>query len=102
MQVAQAGCRYAVSTSTITVAAGGGTFSFDVYQQSDPLECGGPLQDRCVWTAKSDASWLTVTTAMPRAGDDRVSFTAAANSGLSRVAAITVRDKSVVVTQAGR
>lgn len=102
VQIAQAGCRYAVSTSTMTVPAGGGTFSFDVYQQSDPLECGGPLQDRCVWTAKSDASWLTVTTAMPRAGDDRVSFTAAANSGLSRVATITVRDKNVVVTQAGR
>src|SRR5947207_1706627 len=52
VQIAQAGCRYAVSVSAIAVDAEGGARTFDVYQQSDPLECGGPLQDGCVWTAQ--------------------------------------------------
>jgi hypothetical protein len=47
VQVSQAGCRYSVSTTTLSVPADGGSFSFDVYQQSDPIECGGPLQNGC-------------------------------------------------------
>src|SRR5262249_53623319 len=48
VQISQAGCRYAVSATAVDVPAAGGTFSVDVYQQSDPLECGGPLQNACV------------------------------------------------------
>ena len=44
------------------------------------------------WTAIDDRRR---TSAMPRAGDDRVSFTVAANGGAARSARITVRDKSV-------
>jgi hypothetical protein len=35
-------------------------------------------------------------------GDDRVLLTAAANPGIARTGTIRVRDKSVVVAQAGR
>jgi hypothetical protein len=102
VRISQAGCRYAVSTTGMNVPAGGGTFTFDVYQQSDPLECGGPLQNGCVWTAAADAAWVTVTTPMPRAGDDRVSFTVSSNAGALRSARITVRDKTVTIVQAAR
>jgi hypothetical protein len=72
-------------------------------QQSQPVTCGGPTQDRCVWTATSDLPWITITTGMPRAGDNPVSFTVAANDGtVAREGRITVRDKIVEITQAGR
>jgi len=102
VRVSQAGCRYAVSTTGLSVPADGGTFSFDVYQQSDPLECGGPLQNGCVWSAAPDAPWIAITTAMPHTGDDRVSFTVASNADGVRSARITVRDKAVTIVQAGR
>jgi hypothetical protein len=103
VRVAQAGCVYAVSPSAISVAAAGGTTTFDVLQQSLPNSCGGPLQDRCVWTAKSDASWIVVTTSMPRSGDNRVSLSVSANTGTaSRTGRVTVRDKTVTITQAGQ
>jgi hypothetical protein len=103
IRVMQAGCYYAVSRDTFTVAASGGTGTFVVIQQSDPNTCGGATQDRCVWTARADVGWITVTTSMPRAGDDRVAFSIAANDTPgSRVGRITVRDKVVIVTQAGR
>ena len=102
IHVTQAGCIYGVSRNTISVAATGGPGTFDVFQQSEPIECGGPMQDRCVWTAQSDVAWITITSSMPRGGDNPVAFTVAANaSTASRVGSITVRDKVVVITQAG-
>lgn len=103
IRVSQAGCTYGVSRDAIGVAASGGTATFDVVQQSIPLSCGGALQDRCVWTATSDVSWIVVTSSMPRTGDNPVSFNVSANSGAaSRTGHITVRDKTVTVTQAGQ
>jgi BACON domain-containing protein/all-beta uncharacterized protein len=101
VQVAQAGCRYAVSQSTITVPSAGGSASFDVLQESDPYTCGGPLQNACVWSAVADVSWITITGTMPKAGDDRVSFTVSPNAGAARAGTIAVRDRIVRVTQAG-
>jgi hypothetical protein len=103
LQVAQAGCYYAVSTASISMAAAGGTSQFNVVQQSDPIQCGGATQDRCVWTAQADVPWITVTTSMPQAGDNPVSFTVAANPGsAARTGRITVRDKVVQITQSGQ
>jgi hypothetical protein len=103
IHVAQAGCRYAVSRTDFTVAAAGGTASFDVIQQSEPNTCGGATQDRCIWTAQADVPWITIVSSMPRSGDNPVSFTVAPYDGASsRVGRIVVRDKVVVVTQAGR
>ena len=103
VRVLQAGCRYAVSMSAINIAAAGGSSRFDVIQQSDPLECGGALQDRCVWTAQANVPWITITTSMPQAGDNPVLFTVADNPGTTaRSGTIVVRDKTVVITQAGR
>jgi hypothetical protein len=103
LRIAQAGCRYAVSSSVISISAGGGQARFDVIQQSDPLECGGPLQNGCLWRADANVPWITVTTSMPQAGDNPVAFTVAANDGTAaRTGTITVRDKVVTVTQSGR
>jgi hypothetical protein len=103
IHVAQAGCLYAVSRNAFSFAATGGAGTFDVIQQSEPNTCGGPTQDRCVWTARSDVPWITITSSMPRSGDNPVAFVVAGNdSSAARVGRITVRDKVVVITQAGR
>jgi hypothetical protein len=100
LRVAQAGCMYAVTQSAFAVPTGGGSFSFDVFQQSDPNTCGGALQDRCVWSAVSDVSWIVVTTSLPRMGDDRVNFTVAVNTtGAGRSGSIRVRDQIVQISQ---
>jgi hypothetical protein len=56
-----------------------------------------------MWTAQADVPWITIVTTMPQFGDNRVSFTVAANAtGAARTATITVRDKSVVISQPGQ
>lgn len=103
LRIAQAGCHYAVSLGAFAFSAAGGTGTFGVVQQSEPYTCGGPTQDACVWTAQSDEAWITVTSSMPRSGDNPVSFAVAANDSASaRTGTITVRDKVVRITQAGR
>jgi all-beta uncharacterized protein/BACON domain-containing protein len=102
VRVAQAGCRYAVSAASIAAPAAGMTGSFDVIQQSDPTNCGGPLQNACIWTAAADVPWIAITTTMPQSGDNPVRFSVAPNaSGVSRSGTITVRDRTVRITQAG-
>lgn len=102
VRVNQAGCRYAVSQASFAFAAAGGSAAFNVVQQSDPTECGGATQDRCIWTATSSVPWITIAGSMPRAGDDTVNFTVAPNgTGAARAGAITVRDKTIQVTQGG-
>jgi hypothetical protein len=103
IRVAQAGCRYAVSKTTVSIAASGGTETFEVIQQSDPTECGGATQNRCIWTARSEMAWITITSSMPQSGDNPVSFTVSATDSTSpRTGTIVVRDKVVTVTQAGK
>lgn len=98
--VYQAGCLYSVTRNSFSIDASSGTYSFNVLQMAEPNSCGGPLQDRCVWSASADVTWITVTTSMPRSGDQPVSFSVQQNStGAARTGRITVRDKTVTVTQ---
>ena len=102
VRVAQAGCGYGVSRDTIDATAAGGDFFFDVVSSSTDTSCGGALQDGCVWTVTASASWVTVLSSMPRYGTDRVSVRVAANgTGASRTTTLVVRDKTVLVRQAG-
>jgi hypothetical protein len=95
LRVLQAGCYYAVSTAAISMGAAGGSGRFDVIQQSDPNNCGGPLQNACLW--------ITVTSTMPQVGDNPVNFVVVPNdSVVQRSGTIVVRDKRVRITQAGR
>jgi hypothetical protein len=103
IRVAQAGCLYSVSQSAIAIAAAGGSASFNVFQQAMPNTCGGATQDRCVWTAQADVPWITIAGGMPRTGDNPVAFTVAPNTGTAaRTGRIRVRDKMVVISQAGQ
>ncbi len=103
IHVSQAGCVYAVSRATFTLGSTGGSGTFDVIQQSDPYTCGGATQDQCLWTAQSTAPWITVTSSMPRRGDNPVAFVVGANdSAAARTGTIIIRDKVVTITQAGR
>jgi hypothetical protein len=99
VHVSQAGCSYGVSKTAISFTATGGTGTFDVVQQSNPILCGGATQDRCVWTATSSASWVKITSSMPKTGDDPVGFTVAPNAGPARTTTIVVRDQVVTITQ---
>jgi len=100
VRVYQEGCTYYTTADTILVSPSGGTYNFDVFASPTNPACGGPLQDACVWSAVSSASWVTVTTSMPRNGDDRVFFQVAANgTGRERTATITVRDRVVTIRQ---
>jgi hypothetical protein len=100
VQVLQAGCLYGVSSNTIDAAAAGGDYFFDVVSQSTDTSCGGPLQNGCMWTAVSGASWVTVLSSMPKYGDDRVLIRVAANgTGSTRTTTIVVRDRTVTIRQ---
>ncbi len=102
VRVAQAGCLYATSASTMAVAAAGGALTFDVLQQAMPNSCGGPLQDACVWSATTGASWITITSTMPKRGDASVALTVAPNTtAQARAATIVVQDRVVTIEQAG-
>jgi hypothetical protein len=99
LQIAQAGCHYGVSQNQFTIPPAGGSFTFDVLQETDPNTCGGALQDACVWSAISSASWVVVP-AGTQHGDNPVRFTVAPNStGTARSATIAVRDQIVHITQ---
>ena len=50
----------------------------------------------------SDPAWITITSSMPRTGDNPVAFTVAPNASTSsRTGTITVRDQVVTITQKG-
>ena len=104
IRIAQAGCTYGVSQSAFSfTSAAAASGSFNVVQQSIPTSCGGATQDRCLWTAVSSVPWITITSSMPRTGDNPVAFTVQANDGSQpRTGTITIRDQTVTVTQAGR
>ncbi len=96
--MSQAGCFYSVSPSSSIGAAGGSDFIY-VYQGSAPIGCGGPTQDACLWTAQANVPWITIPRSTGR-GDDRISFMVAANTtGSARTGGISVRDKTVVISQ---
>jgi hypothetical protein len=83
-------CDNSVSTGFIDVPAGGGTFSFWV--------SAGPS---CPWTAVSNDSFITVTSGASGHGGGNVTFTVAANPGMTRFGHIGVSDsEGVAVRQA--
>jgi len=85
------GCSYAVSPTSLTVAAGGETKSVNVTADAG-----------CSWSASVTAgsSWLHIDSGSPGAGNGAVSFTADANSSeQSRTGTLSVAGKMVTVQQ---
>jgi hypothetical protein len=86
-----AGCGYAISPASASVAATAGTGSVSV-------TAGGS----CNWTAQSPVSWVTFTTSTSGAGNGTVGYAVTANpDSSSRSATLTIAGQPYVITQAG-
>ena len=85
----QAACSYSISTSTFSMAGGGASATFAVNTTTG-----------CAWTATSNHSFVTVTSAASQTGPGSVSFTVAENPGDARVGTLTVAGQNVVINQA--
>jgi hypothetical protein len=85
-------CTYAVSPTSQSFPASGGTGKVSVTTQSG-----------CAWTASGGAGWITITSGASGTGSGTVAYTAAANTtGSSRTADMTVAGQTVVVTEAAQ
>jgi hypothetical protein len=97
--VTQEGCTYGVSVTTENVPAAGITGNVFVYGTPISTTCN----IGCPWTATSQVPWIRVTTAMPRAGDDRFTYQVEPNPNTSeRVGQILVERRIITIRQAGR
>lgn len=86
--VQSAGCSIALSPASQNVPAGGGTGSVSV--------TAGP---GCAWNASTNANWITITSGASGNGSGTVGFSAAATTGPSRSATISVAGQSVTIVQ---
>jgi uncharacterized repeat protein (TIGR03803 family) len=85
-------CTFSVSPShvTLTGIANGGTFTVSTSGTG------------CVWTATSDADWISITSSNSGVGDGTVAYSVTINSNSdSRVGTIAVGGKNFTVTQQG-
>ncbi len=83
------GCTFSLSPSSASFAAAGGS-------GTTTLSTGAG----CTWNVASSASWLTVSSATSGTGSATISFAAAANTGATRSANLTIGGMTLVVTQA--
>ncbi|HEX5107090.1 MAG TPA: BACON domain-containing protein [Vicinamibacterales bacterium] len=83
----------AVEPSVTTVPATGGAFSVSVTS-------GGS------WTAKSDSTWIRITSALSGSGNGTVSYSVDPNTGITRTGGITISTSTAMVVhsvnQSGR
>jgi uncharacterized repeat protein (TIGR01451 family) len=85
-----AGCVSALSPSSATTPASGGTGSVPV-----------TAADGCAWTASSNAAWIIISSGSSGSGNGTVGYTVAADAGAQRTGTITVAGETFTVTQAG-
>ncbi len=83
-------CSYAVSPTTASVPASGGSYSFSVSTNVPS----------CAWTASSNSTWVHLTGGSSGAGAGTVSYTVDANPGAARSGSITVQGRQHTITQA--
>lgn len=82
-------CGFAISPSSASVAASGGTGSTTVTTSA-----------ACAWTAASNDPWITVTAGASGAGTGPVTFSVAANVGPARSGTLVVAGQTFTVSQA--
>jgi hypothetical protein len=99
IRVSQAGCNYALSPESFTVSSCGGEFLVDVFSSSTDGPCGGRADENCIWSASSNASWITVLSAMPQRGLGAVRFRVAAST-VARYSTLNVQYRHVTIWQA--
>ena len=89
--IAAAGCTYTVAPTNRSLLSTAQPASFTVTTGST-----------CAWTAGTNASWMTRTSAGSITGSGTASFSVAANTGsASRTGTVTVAGQTVTVAQAG-
>ena len=82
-------CTYSIAPGSTTIAASGGA--------------GAPVTVTtaagCMWTAASNAPWLTITSGASGTGGGTVAYSAAANAGAQRSGTLTIAGQTFTVTQ---
>ena len=82
------GCSFAISPQNTSVAAAGGTGNVSVTAGSG-----------CAWTAKSNDSWITVTSGATGSGNGTVAYSVASTGSTGRAGTITIGDQTFTVNQ---
>jgi hypothetical protein len=80
------GCAYSISPPRSSIAEGGGTGIIVIIAGAG-----------CTWTAASNDSWITVTSA--GSGNGTASYTAVSNAGVQRSGTITIAGRTFTVSQ---
>jgi polyisoprenoid-binding protein YceI len=82
-------CSYTIDPASASVGAGASNGSVNV-----------SAGNGCGWTATSNASWLTITSADGGSGNGTVRYSVAANSGAARNGTLSIAGETLTITQA--
>ena len=82
-------CSYGINPTSQSIGAGGGTGTTAL-----------SAANGCTWTAASNTSWITLTSATSGSGNATVGFNVAANSGGARSGTLTIAGQTFTVNQA--
>jgi hypothetical protein len=82
-------CNFSIAPASQSVAAAGGSGSIAV-----------EVPSACSWGARSNVSWIAITSAADHTGNGTVTFTVAANTGAARTGTIAIGNRTFTVTQA--
>lgn len=83
-------CGVSLTPTSQNIAAAGGA--------GTPIAVAA--QPACTWAARSEVSWITLTSAATGGGSGTVTFTVAANTGAARTGTISIQDRTFTVMQA--
>jgi hypothetical protein len=86
---AQASCVFTVAPLTLAAPDAGATAAVDVGSG-----------EGCLWTAASQAPWISVTAGANGAGNGRVEMTVAPNTGAARTGTVAIAGQTFTVNQA--
>jgi hypothetical protein len=82
-------CTYSLSSTSRSFGGGGGASSVSLL-----------TQEGCNWTAKSNASWISITSSLSGSGSARINFSVTQNTtSANRTGTMTIAGQTVTVTQ---
>jgi len=85
-------CLESLDPALVTMSSGGGTGSFHLT----------PAEPGCVWTANSQATWISITSATSGTGEGTIGFAVSPNvDHVSRTGFVMVGSRSLSITQGG-
>ncbi|HUO30027.1 MAG TPA: hypothetical protein VMU80_12475 [Bryobacteraceae bacterium] len=84
------GCVYSLTTSSASIASGGGTGSFNLTTASG-----------CAWSVTDPTGFVTITSGASGTGNGTISYSVSADTGTSRSGVLTVGGQSFTINQAG-